>query len=268
MKIDGDHRGNNISGTDGNDIINGRGEGDWIQARNGDDWIDGGKGHDLVFAGEGHDIVWGGEGSDTLYGQEGDDLLYSDAPNAPRNIPKGLEGYDVLGGGPGKDTLIAGDGIDLMKGGADADAFVFSFHDPMIGGDRSYAIVDDFDPKQDRFTFDAKGLGGDQPGANFVDHSSGVPGSFVDTFYSGAAAHAKGQHVVVLTDQTYASASAAAKAISGENAGDIIVYHDSWTTVAMVAYVDSANHADSFAELNHLTLADLATMTASNFAFI
>jgi hypothetical protein len=47
----------------------------------------------------------------------------------------------------------------------------------------------------------------------------------VSSFYSGPSAGAKGEHVVVITDDSFETASDAARKISGEAVGDIIVYY-------------------------------------------
>ncbi|MBB3136734.1 putative nodulation protein [Rhizobium pisi] len=266
-----------IYGSDDKDIIDGSNFNDWIKAGGGDDLIRAHDGHDRIEAGRGHDIVRAGDGSDTIFGDFDDDLLFSDTTYAPRVIPHSGESDDRLDGGPGRDTLVAGDGADLLHGGEDGDAFVFRFHDPMVGTTHCYTTVMDFEPKQDRFVLDAGDFGkGDLFGANFVNHSKGFPGEFVDTFYNGEAANAHGEHVVVITDRGFTSSSAAATAIHGEARGDIIVYHDEKTLGqegkthgATLAYVDSANHAHAFAHVDNLhDMSDLTSLTAENFGFI
>ncbi|WP_349253222.1 hypothetical protein [Bradyrhizobium sp. CB3481] len=129
----------------------------------------------------------------------------------------------------------------------------------------------DFDPAHDTLAFDAVGLDHDGVGANFVNHAALQPGSPVDTFYSGAASVANGEHVVVITDLSFASGTEAASAISGEHAGDIIVYHDYQTQTANLAYVTSENHVDEFGHLGSFpTVADFAHLhlTASDFTFV
>ncbi|WP_245310329.1 hypothetical protein [Bradyrhizobium jicamae] len=76
---------------------------------------------------------------------------------------------------------------------------------------------------------------------------------------------------MVITDVSLANGTEAASAISGENAGDIIVYHDYLTHTANLAYVTSANHVDEFAHLGSFhSVADLARwhLTASDFTFV
>ncbi|MFF0951905.1 calcium-binding protein [Rhizobium leguminosarum] len=277
MMIKGTDNSPFINGSDDNDTINGRELNDWIKAAGGDDLIVARDGHDMIEAGPGHDIVRAGKGSDAIHGDDDDDLLFSDTTYAPRAIPHSGEGDDWLDGGRGRDTLVVDDGKDVMTGGEDGDAFVFRFHDPMVGTTHCYTTVMDFEPEQDRFVLDAGDFGkGDLFGANFVNHSKGFPGEFVDTFYNGEAAKAHGEHVVVITDRGFTSSSAAATAIHGEARGDIIVYHDEKTLGqdgkthgATLAYVDSANHAHAFAHVDNLhDMSDLTSLTAENFGFI
>ncbi|NEH57778.1 calcium-binding protein [Rhizobium leguminosarum] len=284
MKIERTDNSPFIFGSDDKDTIDGSNFNDWIKAYGGDDLIRADGGIDFIEAGPGHDIVWAGDGSDSIRAGEGHDLVYSDATSASkpfgehRVIPHSGEGDDRIDAGPGKDILVAGDGADVLTGGEDGDAFVFRFHDPMVGTTHCYTTVTDFDPEQDRFVLDAADFGGDRNvfGANFINHSKGFPGEFVDTFFNGEAANAHGEHVVVITDRGFTSSSAAATAIHGEARGDIIVYHDEKTLGqdgethgATLAYVDSANHAHAFAHVDNLhDMSDLTSLTAENFGFI
>ncbi|ASS60173.1 MULTISPECIES: calcium-binding protein [Rhizobium] len=284
MNIKGSDKGGFIWGSNLNDTIDCGKKNDWIDAGDGDDRIKAGDGQDYIMAGPGHDTAYGGNGSDVIHADGGDDLLYSDASyplyvtDPHRVIPHSGEGDDVLDAGPGRDILVAGDGADVLTGGDDGDAFVFRFHNPMVGTTHCYTSVMDFDTKQDRFVLDAADFGGDRNlfDANFINHSKGFPGEFVDTFYNGAAEGAHGEHVVVITDRGFASAAAAATAIDHEAPGDIIVYHDEKTLGqdgkthgATLAYVDSANHAHAFAHVDNLhDMSDLTSLTAENFGFI
>ncbi|GLR60326.1 calcium-binding protein [Rhizobium indigoferae] len=270
MKIEGSDSSDFIIEGPDNDTIDAKKGKDWIVAGPGDDYVKAGEDNDRVECGPGHDIAYGGGGLDTLIGHDGADLLYSDGTYGPRVIPHSQEGDDWLDGGPGKDILVAGDGADTLIGGEDGDAFVFRYHDPMVGTTHWYTTVKDFEPEHDRFVMDAGGFGDrDLFGANFINHSRGFPGEFVDTFYKGTAEGAHGEHVVVITDRGFASGAAAANAIDHEAAGDIIVYHDEETGGATLAYVDSANHANAFAHADNLEdMWDLNSLTAANFVFI
>ncbi|GLS36301.1 hypothetical protein GCM10010869_18900 [Mesorhizobium tianshanense] len=250
---------------------------DWMAGYEGNDWLDGRGGNDEISAGEGSDQAIGGEGNDRIFGDGGMDHLSGDNGRyEPRIVG---EDNDRLDGGPGEDVLYVGDGADTLIGGADNDTFLFQFHNPMSGSDPRYgsesdiSTIVDFNRTEDKFAFDAVGLDNDGFGANFVNNASVQSGSPVSSFYSGAASGANGEHVVVITDQPFTSASAAASAISGEAAGDIIVYHynDGINRIANLAYVTSENNAHEFVHLSGVnTLADLANLglTASDFTFV
>ncbi|XKM37725.1 calcium-binding protein (plasmid) [Rhizobium ruizarguesonis] len=169
MNIKGSDNGDFIWGSEYNDTIDGGKNNDWINAGGGDDLIRAGPGHDRILPGPGHDIVWAGPGSDAVHAGDDDDLVYSDAlplsnPFEERRvIPHSGESDDRLHGDNGRDTLVAGDGLDEMTGGKDGDAFVFRFHDPMVGTTHCYTTVKDFEPEHDRFVLGAardKGEGG------------------------------------------------------------------------------------------------------------
>ncbi|WP_026621861.1 Ca2+-binding RTX toxin-like protein (plasmid) [Ensifer sp. WSM1721] len=254
---------NSLFGGNGNDIIT---------DPKGDDWIDGRAGNDSISAGEGNDRVFGGEGNDHVFGEEGNDFLYGDnGRDTPRIVN---EDNDKLYGGPGDDVLFAGDGRDSLTGGTGSDTFVFQFHNPIPGFDPQYGpdpdntTIADFAPAQDTFAFDAVGFASDGFGANFVYASA--RGNQVDTFYSGPASNANGEQVVVITDRGFSNGSDAARAISGEAAGDIIVYFGYKTMTANLAYVTSENHVDEFAHLSNVQSVDgLAGLglTAWDFTF-
>ncbi|MBQ0819001.1 MULTISPECIES: hypothetical protein [Microvirga] len=175
-----------ILGTPGNDRLNGTANGD------------------LIFADAGNDTVIGG-GGDELLGEEGNDILYGDiGPNEPRDHV--ASDHDLPDGGPGDDTLVAGDGSDEMRGGTGEDRFEFRYHDPKSGSPGGHdvrAIAIDFNPKDNTFVFDAADfavIGG--ANGNFVNNSD--PSGTVSSFYSRAASKANGEHVVVITDQSFA----------------------------------------------------------------
>ncbi|AXI45878.1 hypothetical protein C1J03_07455 [Sulfitobacter sp. SK012] len=120
----------NITATDGNDLI--------ISFK-GDDFIFAGEGDDLVIAGSGDDTVYGGGGNDTLIGGSGDDSLF------------GQEGDDRLYGGSGNDDLSGGAGEDLVYGGSGFDTASFdgSIFDYNIASDRKVTRITDDQGAQD-----------------------------------------------------------------------------------------------------------------------
>ncbi|MBP2238937.1 hypothetical protein J2Z31_005478 [Sinorhizobium kostiense] len=263
MLIRGGPSDNSLLGSGGDDLL---------VDPTGNDWVDGARGNDSISAGEGNDRVFGGEGNDHVFGDAGNDYLSGD--NGRERPRVGGQDNDKLYGGPGDDVLFASDGRDHLTGGDGQDTFVFQFHDPVPGVDPSYGpnpdntTIVDFDPTQDTFAFDAAGYYSDGSSANFVSHASSRSG--VDTFYSGAASGANGEHVVVITD-SYLNGSDVARDISGEHAGDIMVYYNPGTQSAHLAYVTSENHAEDFAHIGGIhSQADLAALglSAWDFTFV
>jgi large repetitive protein len=100
------------SPTPGNDNITGTNGSDIIFALAGDDVVDGLGGADLLFGNEDDDTVLGGAGNDLVSGGQGDD-----------SVCGGTDG-DILFGNEGKDTIDGGDGTDLIFGGQDNDSIV------------------------------------------------------------------------------------------------------------------------------------------------
>lgn len=116
----------NISGTEGADVIYGGTNVDFLRGNGGDDQIFGGAGSDFIDGGAGNDRLHGGSGFDQVYGGDGDDTLV------------GSEGADVLKGDAGNDTFHLTD-EDIAKGGSGADRFVWNLRD---GG---VVSISDFD---------------------------------------------------------------------------------------------------------------------------
>lgn len=264
---------NIIEGGPGAETLLGTEREDWMEGFQGGDWIDGRAGNDEISAGQGSDRAIGGEGNDRIFGGDGWDDLSGD--NGRFNARISGDDNDRLSGGPGQDVLYVGDGQDTLTGGTDNDTFVFQFHnpvpgvDPSVGSKPDITTITDFNPAEDKFAFDAVGLYNDGFGANFVNNASIQSGYPVSSFYSGAASGANGEHVVVITGESFNSASEAASAISGEHAGDIIVYQSSYTDrVATLAYVTAEDNGHEFAHLGGVaTVADLG-LTASDFTFV
>jgi len=95
----------------GNDTINGGNGNDVICGNGGNDTIDGGNGIDLLFGSFGNDTLDGGNDPDTLNGGNGNDSL------------TGGHGDDIFNGGAGNDSLTGNQGVDSLTGGAGADTF-------------------------------------------------------------------------------------------------------------------------------------------------
>ncbi|CDI06555.1 fibro-slime domain-containing protein [Candidatus Nitrosotenuis uzonensis] len=102
--IHGTNRGENIRGTQGNDLIFGLGGDDKIEGLNGNDCIYGGDGNDRINGNNGIDTIYGGAGDDELYGNNDDDFMY------------GEDGNDKIFGNNGDDLIDGGNGIDECRG--------------------------------------------------------------------------------------------------------------------------------------------------------
>ena len=70
------HRGVDIEGGDGDDILTGSVGTDTLVGGAGDDVLKSGRGKDTLDGGEGDDTLRGGMDDDVLYGGEGDDVLF------------------------------------------------------------------------------------------------------------------------------------------------------------------------------------------------
>ena len=126
--------GNDVIMEDGgNDIIDG-GEGDDVIYSGADnDVVLGGSGGDVVFAGLGNDLAIGGDGNDALFGEGGNDVIFGGAGN---DLIYGDVGNDVLSGDDGNDQLYGGFGNDAIFGGAGNDE---------LGGNEGYDRLDSGD---------------------------------------------------------------------------------------------------------------------------
>ncbi len=130
--------GENIVGTDEDelhlgtpaaDVIDSRGGNDNVFGDDGDDTLYGGDGDDHLVGGDGNDAIWGGAGNDTLAGGDGDDQLF------------GGDGDDDLDGGAGADVLAGGAGDDEMRGGVGDDILEGGAGQDVLGGDAGSDIL-------------------------------------------------------------------------------------------------------------------------------
>ncbi|MAU95300.1 MAG: hypothetical protein CMP81_05330 [Fulvimarina sp.] len=131
--------GDEIVGTDGDDVILGtpyddiidaRGGDDIVYGRESDDAIRGGDGDDRLIGGEGDDVIWGGRGNDVIFGGAGDDTLF------------GGDGNDTLFGDAGEDRLIGGEGDDEAHGGKGNDEVDGGAGDDLLFGDAGFDTID------------------------------------------------------------------------------------------------------------------------------
>lgn len=129
-EVDGTEQNDVITTQRGHDLIRGGGGDDLIRSTfgndtcyggDGSDLIDGGKGFDLLRGGLGDDTIVGGADSDTIYGDEGFDVLYGGSED---DMLYGGDGNDSLFGGPGADYLHSGSGDDILVGGLGNDTII------------------------------------------------------------------------------------------------------------------------------------------------
>ncbi|MHB1098190.1 MAG: beta strand repeat-containing protein [Burkholderiales bacterium] len=108
---------------DGNDLIEPGSGNDVIYAGGGDDIVMPGAGNDVVYAGLGNDFIIGGDGNNALFGEGGNDVIFSGKGNdlidggAGNDVLSGGAGDDTIFGGTGNDALFGGDGNDVLSGG-------------------------------------------------------------------------------------------------------------------------------------------------------
>jgi Ca2+-binding RTX toxin-like protein len=125
--INGTEGSDNITGTNGADLIFALGGADRVDGRGGDDCIIGGEGSNRLLGGNDDDTVIGGDDFDSLEGGAGADVLYgmgsSDSLKGGNGADDlfGGEGSDSLHGENGQDVLHGEEGSDSLKGGDDAD---------------------------------------------------------------------------------------------------------------------------------------------------
>jgi Ca2+-binding RTX toxin-like protein len=115
----------NLSGSNGNDVLTGNGAANVLAGDQGGDTLSGGDGDDLLL-GDGRIIV------DTHnVGTSGPIVTYEDV--AAAGLADIGDGNDRLNGGKGNDTLVGGGGDDVLTGAQGNDTFVFG---PGSGDDR------------------------------------------------------------------------------------------------------------------------------------
>jgi serralysin len=115
----------------------------------------GGTGNDTLCGGKGFDLVNGGDGNDSLFGGRGN---------------------DTVGGGRGDDFISGDICADFLTGGAGSDRFYFAG----VGGDYGIDTITDFNPGEDKLSFDRNafsGLGGSFDATDFIVVAGFAPAS-------------------------------------------------------------------------------------------
>ncbi|MBI5146016.1 MAG: hypothetical protein HZA84_02215 [Thaumarchaeota archaeon] len=120
----------NLTGTNGIDLIIGNGGNDKIKGKDGNDCIIGGDGDDKIWGGKGNDTIEGNAGNDNIYGQDGDDTI------------SGGDGDDKIWGGKGNDTIEGNAGNDQIHGQQDNDIITGADGDDKIWGGQGNDAID------------------------------------------------------------------------------------------------------------------------------
>lgn len=191
----GSNAADNLTGTDGGDLI---------YSYQSNDAIDGGAGGDELWAGSGNDMVMGGEGDDSLYGNEESDVL------------NGGNGNDFINGNQNEDLIDGGLGNDTLRGGKDNDNITGGGGDDWIWGDLGSDILTG-SGGSDRFVF-GPGTGSDiiadfEEGSDLIALTDGLTAgslAIADNGAGGTTISANGELLVTINN---VSASVIAGAI-------------------------------------------------------
>jgi serralysin len=200
----------------------------------------------------GNDTLTGTHGKDLIYGLAGDDVLQG---FAGRDVLFGGDGADSVNGGSGHDFIDGGLGVDTLTGGSGKDTFNFS--DPFFPNGLSAAtpapngigvvnqpdVITDYSIGRDQFLFDAGdiGLG---------------PGEPID-FQSGISSQLSGDSNVIVLEDPFPNAAAAAQAIANNDAitsdSGIFVYYNSTLGFTRVVYSNDLGDGGPISVVANLT---------------
>jgi Ca2+-binding RTX toxin-like protein len=139
--INGGSSRDTMYGDEGNDTLNGGSNDDYMDGGTGNDRLNGGTGNDTMLGGDGIDTLDGGEDQDFIRGNQGDDIINGGDGN---DRLYGDEGKDIIHGNRGNDLIVGGFGKDLLTGGQGRDRFAYTSAKEF--GD----IITDFEIVKDR----------------------------------------------------------------------------------------------------------------------
>lgn len=202
--------------------------------------FNGSAGDDSILGSRYDDILSGNAGNDTLHGDRGKDIL------------NGGDGNDNLNGDFGGDFLTGGAGIDTLAGGRGRDTFFFS-DGPFPNGIPAPGangiavlnqpdIITDFELGRDRLVFDGGQLGLDSEGLNFQ---------------KGISSQLSGDSDLLVLEDPFPNAAAAAKAIADNNAitsdSGVFVYFNSTLGFSRVVFSSDLSDGGAISVLANLT---------------
>ena len=103
--------GQEINGTDGNDLLLGKTGNVVIKSRDGNDVIVAGDGNNRIEVGNGNDVIYAGNGADLITAGSGDNVIHSGLGN---DVIMAGNGNNAIFAGGGNDVILAGDGNNLI----------------------------------------------------------------------------------------------------------------------------------------------------------
>jgi serralysin len=202
-------------------------------------------------------IQVGTDGNDTLNGTAGPDILV------------GLKGNDVLNGGYGRDILAGGEGVDTLTGGYGKDIFFFA-DNPFSGGTPTPAangiqalnkpdIIKDYQIGEDKLVFNHQQLGVNQL-----------------NFEKGVSSQLSGSNNLLVLQDAFPNAAAAAKAIADNNAitadAGLFVYFNTTLGISRVVFSQDLGDGGPISVLANLDNlkdpAGQANFSAKDFALV
>jgi serralysin len=226
--------------------------------------VSGTAGNDYLYGSDGDDLIYGLAGDDTLRGRAGNDNLY------------GGEGNDSLRGGAGDDFLLGDVGVDTLSGGSGADTFSFELNFSSgstvapngIRVTNQPDIVNDYEIGKDTLNFTVGSFSEDT-------FDSSIAGNGGLSFQSGNSSELAGDSNLLVLQDPFANAAAAAGAIADNDAltadEGLFVYFN--TTLGISRFVHSQDLSDGgdisvLANLtNQTNPANLANFSAQDFSF-
>ncbi len=211
----------------------------------------------------GNDILRGTVGNDTLDGKDGNDIL------------SGNDGNDILKGGYGNDFLAGDRGVDTLTGGPGKDTFSFEVNSS--GGMKAANgifvnnqpdIVTDFKVGEDNLNFTVGSFSSDT-------FKSSIAGNGGLKFQTGTSAQLSGDSNLLVLQDPFPNAAAAAKAIADNNKltadEGLFVYYNSTLGFARLVHSNDLSDGGNINVLANLTNqtdpASVTKFSAQDFSF-
>jgi Ca2+-binding RTX toxin-like protein len=233
-------RGQDLSGTSGNNTLEGGAGNDTLRGLAGNDVLRGAEGSDSLFGGDGADTLNGGDGDDFIFGGDSSadlrDLVFAGAGNDSIDAGYGndevfgQDGNDTIAGGFGSDTLQGQNGNDVLTGSALSDLVFGNAGDDFVNGGFGHDRING-GTGADRFFH----LGILDHGSDFIQDYNAAEG---DRLLFGIAGATRSQFQININD---------AVAPDGEKAGDdnvqeaFVIYRP--TGQIMWALIDGAGQS-------------------------